>query len=470
MRKLIDLYNHYRYFLLLGLFTGFGRLSYILLFWVFAQKLSLEAFGIFLVVFSISQLFGMFATLGSGQALTVLIPQLKDKKDHTGIINVLEFALLSTIGGILFTLLLALITFSLPFVKSIPNSDILFKGLLWFGPIFTFSLLREAITRGFERQRLAMIPRDIIWALSLILIVFIFPDSLDHLFQTISITLIIIEIFAFTHLFISSIKPSLSEKQFEAKDFATDFKLSLPQEDQYSHFKTSKKQWFKRSLSLSANALGSLAFERLDVIMVAAIGGYEAAAVYGVANRFAPIISLSQRFVIPVILPNISKFFALLPASPILSTIDDDQKTNLIVKKIREEVKYGLKFLLLISLPLSIVTMILAPYLMGFFGSEYESGANILRVLVLAHLFITIGSAFSVVLTACPTPWLAARNIWVSILIMVILMYLIIPEYGAMGTAICVIIGAVIANISHFLSAIKFMRYQHHAFAKPNIV
>ncbi len=409
--KLVKLYDKIKHFIPVAMLIGMGRLFFLLLFFVLARFTFGDSFGLFTVVFALSQLTGIACMFGTGPTASVVIPQAIERGRNSRVARYLKFSFYTTALGVI---TMVLFCFILEYSFSIFNwreGQRIIEGLMFFGPIMAVSMLREFLARAFERPVLAFLPRDICWCVLLMACVAFIPSFRFDIIISAAIVLLFVEICAWLVFWRQELRHFTSIK-YKGKIWV--------------------KEWKNRSFALLMNYLGGLGFERVDVIAVGLLGGLNLAAIYSVANRIAPLISMSQRFIVPVLSPRISRAFASKDTS-----------------KVQKEVFSGLTFSLLYAGTFFVFVMLFAEDLMGMFGPEFIIGANILRILAFAHLMIALGSNFGVILLVGPTPWVYARTIWFALIFAIIALTFAIPASGLEGAAIVVVIGIAFYNIAN---------------------
>ena len=96
----------------------------------------------------------------------------------------------------------------------------------------------------------------------------------------------------------------------------------------------------------------------------------------------------------------------------------------------------GLRYALVISLPVGVATLMLAPFLIRlFYGEQYIEGVQALRILGLAGIFLFINTYFWQVFAALGSAKAVLNISIASILVALILALLLIPTFGTMGAA-----------------------------------
>ncbi|BCY05680.1 lipopolysaccharide biosynthesis protein [Actinoplanes sp. L3-i22] len=175
-------------------------------------------------------------------------------------------------------------------------------------------------------------------------------------------------------------------------------------------------------------AVAQLALQRVDVLLVAALGGLGPAAVYAVAGRFVILIQFANQGISQSVQPRLAEA---------LSTGDRAGANRLY------QVATG--WLVLITWPVSLLVILFAPYYLRFFGDEYTAGAPVVRLLAVAMLIATGCGMVDMVLSMAGRTSLNLGNVLVALAVTIGLDVLLIPRWGALGAAVG-LAGAMVAN------------------------
>lgn len=356
-----------------------GRLVQLALFYVIAHRCSVQAMGLFVATLAASQLVGTFSTLGLGAAAQRIVPEALARGRRLRVLVFLRglgIALLGVTSAILLALISGSI-FGQHFGIKIPTDQLV--GLLIFIPSFSLSINRELISRAFGEIFLAFAPRDIIWSAVIICSALIYRFDETSLLIWSGIALLGIESIASLFLYRNHISSLLSAARGRIPS-------SFP------------NSWIKKGMSFAASSLGGQGFERLDTLFIAATMNLGSVAIYGLCSRIAPIASISQRFVVPVLLNSFSSDFA---------------RGN--ISGVRKNLALGVLASIIFSAPMLIGVMLFSEDLLRHFGSNYEHGASALKILVVAHVTVAIGSNFGALILTSRNPGHYGRVIWVFI-------------------------------------------------------
>lgn len=159
-------------------------------------------------------------------------------------------------------------------------------------------------------------------------------------------------------------------------------------------------------------------YYRLDAVLLLGIGGEREAGVYGAAYRILdPLLFLPQS-VTAAVFPVMSAIRASDPA------------------RLRRLVQRGADYMAVISLPVLAVTVVLSGQIIALlFGAGFERSATVLPILMLAFVSICYGSLAGVLAPVVGLQWRLTAYSAVGAAANVGLNLLLIPEYGAIGSA-----------------------------------
>lgn len=398
----------YRRFALAAFLIGGGRISYLILFYVLAHVVPPDQFGLFSVSLAICQVAWLITSFGTGPAAQRIIPESLAHGNSQAARDFIKFSIaVSAVGSITFSLIAVCIGSFAGRLAGEEGAQVAFAAAIM-APIITFSALREFLARALESSTLAFLPRDIVWCLSLACFAGAASHAGEHLILTATILLGAIEAVSWTILF-NRIK-------------------RLPQT--VCGPRVPLRIWIDRCCAMMMANIGTLAFERVDVIAVGLFTNLTTAGVYGVTSRIAPLLSAAQRFIIPVISPVIAR------------AVTTGQRALL-----WREVRLGI----VASVPVATFGLVLiwgaANPILELFGPRFLEGAWILRTLAVGHLFIALGSNFGVVILMGRQPWIHVAAVWSSLIPTVIALIYTTAHFGSIGAALTITAGIVIYNV-----------------------
>ncbi|WP_433300840.1 lipopolysaccharide biosynthesis protein [Actinoplanes sp. CA-030573] len=166
-------------------------------------------------------------------------------------------------------------------------------------------------------------------------------------------------------------------------------------------------------------SVAQLALQRVDVLLVAALGGLAPAAIYAVAGRFVVLIQFANQGISQSVQPRLAEA---------LATGDRDRANDLY--------QTATGWLVLVTWPMTLLVMQLAPVYLRLFGDGYATGATVVRVLAAAMLVATgCGMVDMVLAMAGRTSWNLV-NVLIALAVTIGLDVLLIPRFGALGAAI----------------------------------
>ena len=177
-------------------------------------------------------------------------------------------------------------------------------------------------------------------------------------------------------------------------------------------------------------SVAQLALQRVDVLLVAALGGLAAAAVYAVAGRFVVLIQFANQGISQSVQPRLAEALAT----------GDRAKANHLYQT-------ATGWLVLVTWPINLLVSQLAPVYLQFFGDGYASGRNVVIILAGAMLVATgCGMVDMVLAMAGRTSW-NLINVLIALAVTIGLDVLLIPRLGALGAAIGLACAMVANNV-----------------------
>ncbi|MFI6325435.1 lipopolysaccharide biosynthesis protein [Nonomuraea sp. NPDC050556] len=171
-------------------------------------------------------------------------------------------------------------------------------------------------------------------------------------------------------------------------------------------------------------------FQRLDIVIVAVLGGPVQAAVYTAATRFKVVGQLANQGLAQAVQPRLVRALA-----------EGD------VARARELYQATTMWLVLLTWPVWLGYAVLAPWLLRIFGSSYGSAVPIALVLSATMMLATACGMVDVVLTAAGHTTSSLFNLVAAVGCTVLLDVALIPSQGALGAAIGWSGGVIVKNL-----------------------
>ena len=166
-------------------------------------------------------------------------------------------------------------------------------------------------------------------------------------------------------------------------------------------------------------SVAQLALQRVDVLLVAALGGLAPAAVYAIAGRFVVLIQFANQGISQSVQPRLAEALA----------VHDRATANHLYQT-------ATGWLVLVTWPINLLVVWFAPVYLGLFGEAYTAGVPAVLVLAGAMLVATgCGMVDMVLAMAGRTSW-NLINVSIALGLTIGLDVLLIPRYGALGAAI----------------------------------
>ena len=178
-------------------------------------------------------------------------------------------------------------------------------------------------------------------------------------------------------------------------------------------------------------SVAQLALQRLDVLLIAGLLGFQAAAVYTVASRFVVVGQFGNQAISTAVEPRLAE----------LLTRGDHRAANALYQS-------STGWLVLLAWPMYVGTAVFAPVYLSVFGHSYRGAAAIGVVLVLAGgmLFATGCGMVDIVLSmAGRTTWNMV-NVIIALAVDIALNLILIPHIGIVGAAVAWCAALVVNN------------------------
>lgn len=177
-------------------------------------------------------------------------------------------------------------------------------------------------------------------------------------------------------------------------------------------------------------AITQTAMQRLDILLVGALAGLPAAAVYAAATRFLVLGQMAGRAVSLSIQPLVGEALAR-------SAVDDA----------RHLYQVATAWLVLTTWPVYLTLMIFSQAALGLFGGDYQVGGSVLVLLCGTMLLATACGMVTIVLNMAGRSLWNLLNVLAAFAVNISLDLLLIPKIGLMGAAIGWGAAIVVANL-----------------------
>ncbi len=197
--------------------------------------------------------------------------------------------------------------------------------------------------------------------------------------------------------------------------------------------------------------VAQVAMQRLDIILVGALAGLEAAAIYGAATRFLALGQMVARAVSLSVQP-------LLGES--LARQDYSGTTRLY--------QASTAWLVLATWPLYLVLLNFGGTVLAVFGDGYSVGDSALLVLCTAMLVATACGMVDMVLIMAGRSFWNLTNVLLALTVNILLDLLLIPTYGVMGAALGWATALLLGNILPLAQVFHWFRL--HPFGSATLL
>lgn len=197
--------------------------------------------------------------------------------------------------------------------------------------------------------------------------------------------------------------------------------------------------------------VAQVAMQRLDIILVGALAGLEAAAVYGAATRFLALGQMVARAVSLSVQPLLGESLARQDYS---STAQLYQTST--------------AWLVLATWPLYLILLSFGGTVLAIFGDGYSVGDGALVVLCAAMLVATACGMVDMVLIMAGRSFWNLTNVLLALVVNITLDILLIPAYGVMGAALGWAAALLLGNLLPLAQVSHWFRL--HPFGKATLL
>ncbi|WP_343952614.1 lipopolysaccharide biosynthesis protein [Nonomuraea longicatena] len=190
-----------------------------------------------------------------------------------------------------------------------------------------------------------------------------------------------------------------------------------------------RELWRHTAPRSAAGAIQAV-FQRLDIVIVGALGGLAQAAVYTAATRFKVVGQLANQGLAQTAQPRLIRAMA---------------EGDLV--KARTLYQATTIWLVVMTWPVWLAYAAVAPWLLTVFGSPYGSAVPIALVLSATMMLATACGMVDVVLTSAGHTTASLLNLVAALAVTVLLDLALIPTHGALGAALGWSGGVIVKNL-----------------------
>lgn len=377
-----------------------------------ARHLGVADYGIFAIAMSFSAIASMIATLGIDRALVRFVPAHRVKGDGGRLAGDLMTGVVAVAA---FGALLAVILYLL--APELANSDLLdgdadqstpvlrffaigipFVALSVVGASFAQSMKRITIQQSVLTSRLFV---NLVVAVSAVTLGWgLFGVAAGYLVAAAVATLV--GFIAVVRSYPTALRTK--QRQFEPRRV---FSFSVP---------------------LMAAGFIYILMSQIDVLMVGWLSTNDEVGVYNVAARTSLLLVLVLNAVIQIVAPMMSSLFA-------------SERLDELAKLFRQSTHW----ILILSLPIVVVTLLHAAEIVGVFGNGFDAGATALIILALGQVVNFMTGPVQRLLEMTGRQFVVLSALVGVIVLDLLFNWFLIPRYGATGAATATALATAIA-------------------------
>lgn len=400
--------NLFQSLLAFAIKIGAGFFSY-LLFVVAARIMTPTDFGIFSVIFSLVMIFGIFGNFGQQIFIVKEIPKEISSGDLNGAAGVYIFSLIGTtiVSIISAVLMYVLVSFIYPeFQKSL----VIASAVLCI--LYSISQTTMGMLRIQDKVIYGIISRDLIWrVVSVISLIgyswFVSNDALNAAINILSISLF----FVVVHHIIKIWRDVSANYIFESAIFKN-------------------KQWISTSTGLMFVAVISGIDLYIYTIFVERYLSPIEAGVFFASMKTVELMNLFLMAVTLVIAPKLSK----LISKGDYESLQKECNSSTIIQGIP-------------ALIAALIVVSISDYLLNFFNESFSSYSLVLDLLTLGVLFNALTGATVLLMQLTGQYWKQMIYQGGILLISVLSLVYLLPEYGVIGAAYAYVFSKIVWNI-----------------------
>ncbi len=378
-----------------------------------SNKYGAEAVGIYQIAVQFILVISMISLLGFNQAIILFSAQLASKKHISELKKVvINYSLITFAFSVLISLLVAI--FSKELASSLLKDDQLSGIFIFISfsiPIYALNLLYVEFIRGLKKIKLSeflrvFFIRFLNLVLFLLLVTFF---NYNVYWPVITYEVAILVTFLFSLFYVVSA-------------------INLKKVENVVDIGTKKNKYFSTSFTMYQSILLMLMSSNVAVFVLAYYSNPAEVGIYNIAFQLAALTTFVFSAVTTILAPKFSELH--------LNNINEFKKT----------VRFSSKIIFWTTGTISIITIVLSGWLMRLFGNEFDSGQMILVVLSLANLINSMTGPSGVLLDMVGRQHIRRNILLISTIITLILAFILINRFGAIGLAYALLVDSIICN------------------------
>ncbi len=205
----------------------------------------------------------------------------------------------------------------------------------------------------------------------------------------------------------------------------------------------------KIAVPFALAAIFARVYSYIDSILLSKMIGDAAVGFYSIPYKITYAFQFIPLALVAALYPKFSEYFA-----------HDKEKLSYIFER-------GVKYLLLIAMPIAIGISILAKdIILLLYTEEYMSSILPLKILIISLIFSYLSFPIGAFLNACDKQKMQTTIVGIVMLVNIALNLVLIPRYDIVGAAIAALVGNVLLTVFGYLVVPKITHVSHGYIAK----
>jgi O-antigen/teichoic acid export membrane protein len=377
---------------------------------VLARQLGVSAYGTYIYILTWVVLIGQFSCLGFDTSLVRYISAYSAKSEMELLGGIRRVGILIPLGiSVMLALgFMILVYFDIITIQSLGTNSLYLAGIL--GPLLAFSFIRQSELKGLKHVVFAQVPDSFVKPLILVSITSVWYWNSG-----------------------ASLKP---ESALSAHIFAAVVSVSLSTYFIYRFFPATgtkryvTRKWLVTSIPLLLASAMTLLMSRFDILMIGWLISPQQSGIYAVASQFAEFTS-----------------FGLVAANTILAPMISGLYTSHKYDKLQSVITMATRLASAVAIIIVLLLLIFGKNVISIFGQDFVKAYIPLCILLIGQAFNVMSGSVGAVLNMTGHESFAAKIIFLTTMLNIILNLIFIPRYGINGAAIATTSSLICWNI-----------------------
>ncbi len=389
---------------------------------VLARLLGAAQYGVYAYALSWMTVLAIFAKMGFETSLLRFLPEYKVKRQWPLFRGVIRFSF--SLVGVVSLVFVVLGQLMLILLRHRLDAELLlsFRIMLLVLPFFAWTAIRQSCLRGLKRVVLSELPEGVLRPLLLMAVAWLLAGRLAHFGAAWAWAAHLVAVFfAFV--------------------FGTFLLLrALPGESRRMHSQRKSRAWVRVSAPMLLMNSMNIILSQAAIVILGMFRPAEEVAVFSASARIVMLATFALLAVNSIAAPMISELFYA------------DKK-----RELQSLLRLAAAGIAAVTFIAGLVIFFGGRRILGFFGPEFVDGYLVLLILLAGFMIKSFVGPASYLLNLTGHQNITARAMAAAVAFALVLSFLLIPRWGALGAALASALTMIVWNVTLLLLNLKIV-------------